>query len=110
MLKLKSLCLHHKSTIMKPKNWFRKAVKKVKRYLDIPGFNVYYQYVSDDNRVVGIIDDCDTCRVLVKGKPNEPIITLVEDDFIGQKPFSILQNFVLVSPINYVEMANRVKK
>lgn len=110
MLKLKSLCLHNKGIIMKPKNWFRKAVKKVKRYLDIPGASVYYQNVSDDYRVVGIIADCDTCRVFVKGKPNEPIKTLIEDDFIGQKPFSILQNFILVSPINYVEMVNLVKK
>ena len=47
---------------MKSKNWFRKAIKKVKRYLDIPGASVYYQNVSDDYRVVGIIADCDTDR------------------------------------------------
>lgn len=56
---------------------------------------------------IGAIPDRSVSRIFIRGKKNESIITLVEDNFPNQDRDSILQEFIVVAFIVDVEMVNK---
>lgn len=86
----------------------QRVIKKLMEYRSMLGVQIYFDDLHEDNLVVAAIPK-DGC-IYLQGPSSVRYIALTYNDFIGQKYEEIISRFIVITTINWMEMAFKRKK
>lgn len=86
----------------------QRVIKKLMEYRSMLGVQIYFDDLHEDNLVVGAVPK--DGRIYLQGPSSVRYIALTFNDFIGQKYEEIISRFIVITTINWMEMAFKRKK
>lgn len=90
------------------REFVQRVIRKLMDYRSMIGVKIFYEYLHDDYLVVGAVPK--DKRIYLRGPRETRPIFLTHDHFIGQKYDEIMQKFIVITTIRYMEMVINGRK